>query len=593
MFSTMMRSKIGAVIFCVLWAVAGIAQAAADRVALVIGNTEYKAVTPLQNAGNDAEGVAAALREIGFEVDVKLDLTNGQLSDAFRQFHRKSTGAKIAIVYYAGHGIEIEKSNYLIPVDAVLERTADVYFEAVPMENAMLAVEGASELSLVILDACRNNPFAANIRQSGGTRSVGRGLALVEPTGNSLVAYAAKGGTTAFDGDGENSPYAEALMEALREPDVELSLLFRKVRDRVLETTNGEQEPFVYGSLSAKELFLNSSGGAAKPEKPTDTVEPNVQVAHNSQQFNPAFVTWTAIQTLDRGPQRQRALRAFIEEFGDSPFAGSARVMLRSYEDDAEKPSDRAAETNKPVLTIVEPQVDKDDPTQLAALDTSATGADVPLSRTERRLVQRGLSASGYPVGSFDGIFGARTRAAIVSWQDSQSYRVTSYLGQDQADELMELGRKQKASQPVAVATPQAVSPSGNTPTNDAATTQAKDTVVASIAPKPSTTSATQVYLDLRFSFKEDGREVNKSWLKPVALSGGRGQFKAKFSDIGKFGPFTIDLSVSNGVLSYSGQIVQKSFAGSGNIIGGNVSKNISIIKGGIRYRLTMRAVVS
>lgn len=571
----MVRAHISTVLTMVFMAVAMQAQAATERVALVIGNSEYTAVSRLNNPSNDARDIAAAFENIGFEVEIQLDMDNSQLSDAFRDFHRKASKAKIAVVYYAGHGIEIENRNYLIPVDARLERTTDVFFEAVPMEKALLAVEGASELSLVILDACRDNPFAKTMRQSGGTRSVGRGLALVEPAGNSLVAYAAKGGTTAMDGEGENSPYAAALIEALQEPDVELSLLFRKVRDSVLEATDGVQEPFVYGSLSAKELFLNPGEGARPANAPTPAKEGGAVVAHLNQQFDPAFVTWGAIQSLDRGPNQERALRAFVDEFGTSPYAGAARVMLRSYGVEAPAPMpERKAGPEAEGVAKVE--------------DASPTGTDVDLSRTERRLIQRGLAAAGLAVGGADGIFGPRTRAAIVSWQDKNDFRVTSYLSQSQAEKLMALGRAAPEPAPKPSVTAGAVAPA--VPTKPSVNTGANTQVAAVEAPKAATGAPSgTLFLDMTLSFREDGREVVKNFVRGVPVSNGKGRYQAKFSDIGKFGPFIIDASLTRSNFSYNGQIVGRSFAGSSALINGNMTKTITISKGGIRYKLLIR----
>ena len=138
------------------------------------------------------------------------------------------------MVFYAGHGIEVDKRNFLIPVDARLLSDADVEFETVPLDLLSRAVERAKGLRLIILDACRDNPFAVAMQRSGATRSIGRGLASVEPSGETLVAYAAKEGTVAADGEGRNSPYTTALLAHLEEPGLEVGLMFRKVRDAVV-----------------------------------------------------------------------------------------------------------------------------------------------------------------------------------------------------------------------------------------------------------------------------------------------------------------------------------------------------------------------
>jgi tetratricopeptide (TPR) repeat protein len=236
------------------------AQAAAPsrRVALVIGNSDYAAVGRLVNPANDARVIAAALRRTGFaEVIERYDLNLSAMIGALREFGGRTLDADWAMVYYAGHGIEMNGVPYLIPIDAKLLRDIDVPDEAVPLERVLSRVETARKLKLVVLDACRNNPFTARMaRTASRSRSIGRGLPQLEPEGSVLVAYSAKHGTTAQDGSGANSPFAKALAAHLEEPGLEINFLFRRVRDRVLAETDGLQEPFLYGSLSAEPLYF-------------------------------------------------------------------------------------------------------------------------------------------------------------------------------------------------------------------------------------------------------------------------------------------------------------------------------------------------
>ena len=180
---------------------------AEKRVALVIGNSAYEQVARLPNPDDDARAVATALERLGFAVTLRLDQDYSGLRRALGAFSRTAAGADIAAIFYAGHGIEVGGQNYLIPIDATLSHANDVDFEAIPLTTAMGALESAKGLKLVILDACRNNPFAAKMARTGTTRAVGRGLARVSPLGSdTLVAYAAKEGTTADDGEGKHSP---------------------------------------------------------------------------------------------------------------------------------------------------------------------------------------------------------------------------------------------------------------------------------------------------------------------------------------------------------------------------------------------------
>jgi Caspase domain len=231
-----------------------------QRVALVVGNSAYRTVSSLHNPRNDAHVVAEELRRLGFvQVTERYDLTLSQLSLELKAFGDRAADSAWAVIYYAGHGIEVGGVNYIIPVDATIAVAAHVEEEALPLERVLSKVEGASKLRLVILDACRDNPFIRRIASSGGTRSLGRGLARVEPSGGVLVVYSARDGQVAFDGDEANSPFAQALVQHLQEPGLEISLLFRKVRDTVWNKTHGEQEPFTYGSLPAEALYFKTA----------------------------------------------------------------------------------------------------------------------------------------------------------------------------------------------------------------------------------------------------------------------------------------------------------------------------------------------
>lgn len=230
---------------------------AAERVALVIGNSSYRFASQLPNPQKDAVDVGEAFRRLGFEVVQANDLNFDDLRRALREMDRKALGADMAVIYYAGHGIEVDKVNYMIPVDAQLENDRSISYEAVPLDLALQAVAGAAKLKLVIVDACRDNPFLTTMERTDASRSLGRGLASVEPTAGTLVVYSAKEGTVALDGDsGTNSPFATALLSHIEQPGLEINFLFRKVRDDVLQATRQTQQPFTYGSLPAEQIFF-------------------------------------------------------------------------------------------------------------------------------------------------------------------------------------------------------------------------------------------------------------------------------------------------------------------------------------------------
>ena len=228
------------------------------RVAFVVGNSSYQNVVPLTNPANDAAAITDMFRKASFDVvESRRDLKNTEMRRALRDFTEKARDADLAVIYYAGHGIEVDGTNYLIPVDAVLERDTDAYDEAISLDRILQAIEPAKQLRLVILDACRDNPFAKSMKRTVASRSLGRGLAGVEPSRpNTLIAFAAKGGSTAADGDSRNSPFTAALLRHLVKPGLELGKAFRLVRDDVMAATGNKQEPFVYGSLGGNDVAL-------------------------------------------------------------------------------------------------------------------------------------------------------------------------------------------------------------------------------------------------------------------------------------------------------------------------------------------------
>lgn len=281
---------------------------AESRVALVIGNSAYKKVPALPNPQNDATDIAVVLKRLGFKVNKSLNLTYGAMRRALRDFGNQAIGADIALVYFAGHGIEVNRQNYLIPVDAALKTDLDVEFEAITLDLVMSAVRQAKGLRVVLLDACRNNPFATTIKPTSAKRSIGRGLARVEPSVGTLVSYAAKEGTTADDGKNRNSPYTSALLDHLEQPGLEVQFLFRKVRDKVLEQTGGRQEPFTYGSLPGRRIFLKPP----EPETPGLT------------RTDQGDLVWLAVKDT----RDVSVLERFVTRNPNSAFADTARQRI-------------------------------------------------------------------------------------------------------------------------------------------------------------------------------------------------------------------------------------------------------------------------
>jgi tetratricopeptide (TPR) repeat protein len=231
------------------------------RVALVIGNGAYKNVPQLANPPRDAKLIADSLRAVGFqEVTLANDLTRDGFFDTLRAFARDAEKADWAVMYYAGHGLEIGGVNYLVPVDARLAVDKDAETEAVALEQAIAAVGAARKLHLVMLDACRDNPFAPAMQRTIALKLVDKGLSDIEPSAGFMVVYAAKHGETALDGEGVDSPFATAVARDVKEPHVEVRKLFDIIRDDVWNSTRHEQQPFIYGSPPGREDFYFVAG---------------------------------------------------------------------------------------------------------------------------------------------------------------------------------------------------------------------------------------------------------------------------------------------------------------------------------------------
>jgi hypothetical protein len=285
---------------------------AEKRVALVVGNSNYRSAAPLPNPANDAAAVAATLKSAGFDiVESRLDLRAADMRRALRDFADQAADADIAVIYYAGHGIEVDGTNYLLPTDAKLERDTDIYDEGFSLDRILLAIEPARLLRLVIVDACRNNPFADGMKRTVSSRSVGRGLARIEPTTtNTLVAFAAKAGFTALDGAAGNSPYATALVKYIARPGLDLRKAFGFIRDDVLQATGSRQEPYVYGSLGGADVAL-------VPARP---------VASAPAELSQSDVRRDLELALQLGSGD--ALNAFLAQHPDGYYANLARLQL-------------------------------------------------------------------------------------------------------------------------------------------------------------------------------------------------------------------------------------------------------------------------
>ncbi len=353
------------------------ATAADKRVALVIGVSAYQNVAKLPNPSNDASAVAALLKSSGFDVvETKRDVGIAELRRAIGDFSEHAQTADVAVVFYAGHGIEVDGTNYLVPADAKLARDFDIEDEALSLDRLLKAIEPARRLRLVILDACRDNPFAKTMKRTVASRSVGRGLAKIEPTvADTLIAFAAKAGSVALDGDETNSPFTKALLANLATPGVDLRIAFGKVRDAVLTSTSRKQEPYVYGSLGGSTVSIVEAAAAPVAEaKPA--AHPQVAAAPTSTQTRaapepaqaPVAVTNEAAEAwrATLGTTSPAVLEAYVKRFGDTVYGDLARARLSELKADAKqapRPEQRTVQPEqKLAATTASPSTDGSKP---------------------------------------------------------------------------------------------------------------------------------------------------------------------------------------------------------------------------------------
>ena len=251
-----MLKHFAASLFALAALLAGIAPAAAEkRVALVIGNSAYENVPRLTNPSNDAADVAAKLKGLGFEVVEGIDLGKRDMEKRIRAFAEALSGADVGLFYYAGHGLQVDQRNFLAPIDAQLKSESDLDFEAVQLDLVLKNMVRNASTSIVFLDACRDNPLAANLAQVGRSLDVGRGLARVEAAASMMIVYATEPGKVALDGTGRNSPFTGALLRHIDTEGASIGDVMIAVRNDVLSETGGKQRPFESASLTGQFFF--------------------------------------------------------------------------------------------------------------------------------------------------------------------------------------------------------------------------------------------------------------------------------------------------------------------------------------------------
>lgn len=392
----------------------------AGRVALVIGNADYSAVAPLDNPRNDAEAVAAALERQGFAVLRGTNLGRIGMRDALRKFRDMADRSEIALVYYAGHGIEIGGTNYLVPVDARLEDERDAPLEMVDLDLVLRQISGARVMKMVVLDACRNNPFVMRMQQSGGNRGVSQGLADIRTNqSDTLVAYAAAAGAITPDGpEGGNSPFTAAFLAALDGPPADVRRVLGRVRDRMRQTVPGAA-PFVYSSLGGGEYVINPDSAGARPPVPDPVPDPAApSLAEDFVRIDRGgtLADWDAFLIRHQG-QSDHPLYAFALEKRES--------LRRVAPDDPGGPRDSLAAP--PPAPEPQPQAEaRPGPVP----EPAPAVEDLPSKDVLSRDIQRMLRVSGCYGGGIDGILGRNSRRGLAAFSEAAGVAVpTDDLG--------------------------------------------------------------------------------------------------------------------------------------------------------------------
>ena len=308
------------------------------RLALVLGNSAYKSVSPLKNPVNDATDMAAQLRTLGFEVMLGTDLEQREMKRLIREFGQKLKGGGAGLFYYAGHGVQLRGFNYLVPVNAEIASEADIEDLAINLNLVLnLMDEAGNDLNMVILDACRNNPFARSVR------SAADGLAQVDAPTGTLIAYSTAPGRVAADGTGRNGAYTEILLKQMRVPGVNVLDMFQDVRAQVVKQSAGKQVPWESSSLVGRFYFAGTNN-ATVATKPVATVAPNPAPATGvSEELRRAEekAFWESALKFDDAALYQE----YLDKAASGQFSGLYSSLARA----------RLAKMRQPAATVTAP----------------------------------------------------------------------------------------------------------------------------------------------------------------------------------------------------------------------------------------------
>jgi hypothetical protein len=377
------------------------------RVAFVVGNGAYKNVAALPNPAIDAKSMATVLRNVGFDVVEGTNLTRDKMTERLLEFGKKAEGADVALFFYAGHGIAINGTNYLLPVDADIKSEMDVKLgSAINIDLTLEQTMADAKVKLVFLDACRDNPFASKIKSNNATRSlsVQSGLAEMKSGEGTLIAFATGPGQTALDGqEGTNSPFTRALMANITAPGVEIQQAMTKVRAQVNEETNKNQLPWGHTNLIGS-VYLNpapvAGASADVPNTPAVAAGPASEVE---------LEFWRSIKDSNKPEE----LNAYLTNYPNGTFKPLALARIAELQNGP-------STTTRNLTTGIDPATFTETADQISE-------DQIGLDRNQRRDVQRRLTGLGFDVKA-SGKFDEATRTVISRWQAARGYPQTGFL---------------------------------------------------------------------------------------------------------------------------------------------------------------------
>ena len=388
------------------------------RVAFVVGNGAYKNVAQLPNPPIDAKAMAAVLRNVGFDVVEGTNLTRDTMTERLLEFGKKAQGADVAVFFYAGHGIAISGTNYLLPIDADIKSEMDVKLgSAINIDLTLDQTMSDAKVKLVFLDACRDNPFAAKIKSNSATRSVSvqTGLAEMKSGEGTLIAFATGPGQTALDGqEGTNSPFTRALIAHITTPGVEIQQAMTEVRAQVNEETNKGQLPWghtnLIGSVYLNPVAAPAAGAAASPAL--------AAVAPTSGASDVELEFWRSVKESNKPEE----LNAYLSSYPNGQFKSLALARIAALENGA-------STTTRNLTTGVDPATFTQEANQ-------TTEDQIGLDKGQRRDVQRRLNGLGFDT-KVTGKFDDATRAVITRWQSARGYPSSGFLNKLQHKALL------------------------------------------------------------------------------------------------------------------------------------------------------------